>query len=287
MRGVRPGANLLSHKPPFHHPAWAEVDHAAALRLAGITAANPREHLEKQFSYGPVQEMHLTGYFEPEYPGSLTRTDQFQHPIYRLPPEDLRQTKRADVYIALRGYELAWLADPLDAYLVQVQGSGRIVADAGVLRVGYAGKNQAPYVSIGKILVENGSIEKDKISMQTIRDWANKHPRALPRLLANNPSFVYFQKMQTPDHLGPIGTAGIPLTPMASIAVDPDVIPLGSKVWISAPGINTLTIAQDTGGAIKGARIDLFTGTGSAAGEVAGMLNTTVVATVLQDKAGL
>ncbi|MDQ2065188.1 MltA domain-containing protein [Xinfangfangia sp. CPCC 101601] len=223
----------------------------------------------------------FTGYFEPELSGSLTRTPRFAWPLYRLPPEGLQGQSRASIdagALAGRGLEILWLDDPIDVYFLQIQGSGRVrLPDGQVVRLGYAGKNGHPYRSIGQELVRQGIFSLHQVSAQVIRDWVRRNPGPGQDLLAHNPSYVFFRKIgNLPADKGPIGAMGRSLTTMRSVAIDPAFTPLGVPVWIEKDGakpLRQLMIAQDTGGAIKGAqRADIFYGTGPQAGDAAGTI---------------
>jgi membrane-bound lytic murein transglycosylase A len=171
--------------------------------------------------------------------------------------------------------------DPADAFFLHIQGSGRVtLAEGGVLRLGYGGWNGFPYVAIGRFLIEDGILTREQVSMQAIRAWMDAAgPDAAAALMARNPSYIFFRRLDLPPEVGPIGTLGAPLTPMRSIAVDRTQVPLGLPVWVAgtdplteAP-LRRLTVAQDTGGAIRGpARADLFTGWGAEAAERAGRM---------------
>ncbi len=240
------------------------------------------------FKRSEVFQGFCTGYFEPELRGALQRSDVFATPIYRKPPDLIvdqpyhdRQSIE-DGALDDRGLELAWLADPIEAFFLHIQGSGRIrLEDGQILRVGFSGKNGHPYRSIGKVLVERGIFSLDQVTAQAIKDWLAAHPEDAARVMNENPSYIFFEER---PHLaeteGPIGTAGAPLTPMVSVAADPDHHPLGSLIYIQHDPLTGLNdgyaIVQDTGGAIKGrGRIDLFTGVGDAAGQIASGLKHT------------
>lgn len=260
-------------------PGWGADDPDEALAIAGMQG--PLD--ETLFALREV-ETRFTGYFEPVYGAARARNGPYQTPIHRLPdPAPDPWPPRAE--IDLTGHEIAWLADPLDAFFLQVQGSGRLAfEDGNTLRVGYAGKNGHPYVSIGKLLVEIGEIPAAEISAQAIRAWCAAHPDRFTELLNQNPSYVMFRELDLPPEAGPLGAMGKPLTPLRSIAVDPDVVPLGSLVWVTWPECSRLMVAQDIGSAIKGARADVFCGTGDAAGEVAGRLNAQGTMWILEPK---
>ncbi len=227
----------------------------------------------------------FTAYYEPELRGSPVRTPRFAYPIYRKPPEltsDGAWYSRADIEsggrLQGRGLELAWLEDPVEVYFLQIQGSGRIrMPDGKVIRVGYAGKNNQPYRSIGQELIRRGELTPSEASADTIQDWVRRNPGEGQQLLNHNPSFVFFRKVAdlSPDE-GPIGAMGRSITTMRSVAIDPAFVPLGAPVWVEKDGaepMRRLMIAQDTGGAIKGPqRADLFFGTGPEAGRLAGQI---------------
>jgi membrane-bound lytic murein transglycosylase A len=250
----------------------------------------------------------ITGYYEPKLAGSRARTERFRYPLYAVPDDlltidlgeaypqlkDLRlrgrlQGKRVVPYYnraeieagkaALQGRELFWTDDAVELFFLQIQGSGRIeLPDGSLVKVGYAEQNGHPYISIGRKLVEMGELKIEEASMQGIKDWAKQYPEKLPALLAQNPSYVFFREL--PNGLSaPLGALGVPLTEAYSIAVDPRTIPLGAPVFLAttypntAEPLNRLVLAQDTGGAIKGAvRADFFWGFGEQAGIQAGRM---------------
>lgn len=224
----------------------------------------------------------FTGYYEPELPGSPVRTPRYAYPIYRKPPE-LTEGQvwqpRSVIEGGLlrgRGLEIAWLDDPVEVYFLQIQGSGRILMpDGHVMRVGYGGKNGQPYRSVGQEMVRRGTHTLDQVSAQEIRAWVKRNGAVGQALLNHNPSYVFFRKLDDlPADRGPIGAMGRSITTLRSAAIDPAFISLGAPLWVEKDGrnpIRRLMIAQDTGGAIKGAqRADIFFGTGDAAGDSAG-----------------
>lgn len=288
---------------------WAEDDHRAALvafretcaqlddpdwrplcRLAadaGGSDASARQFFELFFRPVLVGEPPalFTGYYEPELAGSAHRTPRFAWPIYGRPPELQDGTQwlsRAQIEtggaLRGRGLEIAWLEDPVEVFFLQIQGSGRIrMTDGRVIRVGYAGRNGHPYRSIGQEMVRRGTHTLDQVSAQEIRAWVRANPAAGRELLNHNPSYVFFRILRDPPpEKGPIGAMGRPITAMRTVAIDPAFTPLGAPVWIEKDGrdpLRRLMIAQDTGGAIKGAqRADIFFGTGFEAGEAAGTI---------------
>ena len=235
-----------------------------------------------------------TGYFEPLVEASRVPRGALRHPLHAA-PADLATRRpwytRAQLdslpaaQAALRGREIAYVADPLDVLLLQVQGSGRLRVtepDGRVqtVRVAYAGHNDHPYVSVGRWLIDQGELRPGEASWPAIRDWARRHPARVPQLLAANPRLVFFREEPLPDPaLGPRGSQGVALVPERSIAVDPTSVPLGTPVWLdtteplSATPLRRLVLAQDTGSAIVGAvRADYFWGWGERAEAQAGRM---------------
>lgn len=228
----------------------------------------------------------FTGYYEPELTAAPAPNDRYRHPIHSLPGdhpgEGAPWHTRGDIARGAldgRGLELAWLSDPVDAYFLQIQGSGRLrMTDGGLMRVGYAAKNGRPYVSIGRIMKAEGTLGDAPITADAIKDWARANPADARALMDRNPSYVFFQTApDLADDDGPRGAMALPLTPMRSVAVDPAIAPLGGPVWVETTGpsgpIRRLFAAQDTGSAIKGAqRADVFFGSGDRAGALAGRM---------------
>ncbi len=244
----------------------------------------------------------LTGYYEPMMEASRLATSQFKVPLYQL-PLGLGQRKPwysreeidtlPSVQAQLRGRELAFLADPIDALILQIQGSGRIRllqpdGSSRMIRLAYAGTNDQPYKSVGRWLLDQGLV-KDA-SWPGIKAWARQNPQRVQEMLWSNPRTVFFREeaLLDPDS-GPRGAQGVALTPGRSIAVDPLSIPYGTPVWISSTGaqinLQKLVMAQDTGSAIVGAvRADYFAGWGAPAGELAGRLKQRLQLWVLWPK---
>ncbi|MEO1640200.1 MAG: MltA domain-containing protein [Pseudomonadota bacterium] len=284
-------------------PGWADDDHAAALqvflasvgkmtdpRWAGLDRAvhDPEAFFAEHFTPVAMDDgvpPKFTGYFEPIYDAAPSAQGSFRFPIYALPEEcvpDQPFLTRAEIdagALADRQLEIAWLQDPWYVFFLQVQGSGRLqFPDGSVLRVGYAGKNNHPYTSLGQRLVTSGAIAADQISPDAIRAWAKAQPDQGRAMMMENESYVFFRPLtEVPADAGPLGTLQVPLTAGRSIAVDPDFVPLGVPVWIELAGApGCLMVAQDTGSAVKGAqRADLFMGTGAEAGQRAGSLHAT------------
>jgi membrane-bound lytic murein transglycosylase A len=226
----------------------------------------------------------FTGYFEIELNGSGHRHGAYQTPVYRRPPDPglARRYSRMEIdsgALAGRGFELFWVDDPVGAFFLQIQGSGRIRLENGrEVRVGYDGQNGRPYVPVGRLLIERGAIPRNKVTMASIRAWMEAHPRAGAALRDEDPSYVFF-RVSRGD--GPIGAQHVVLTSERSLAVDRTYIPLGAPIWVAADNkytadgkVRKLVVAQDAGGAIKGpVRGDLFWGAGKLAGERAGGMN--------------
>jgi len=258
----------------------------------------------------------VTGYYEPLLKGSRERTSQFSVPLY-APPDDLLTVDLSDLYPefkdkrvrgrvdgkkvvpywtraeiergapAMPGKSLVYVADPVEAFYFEIQGSGRIeFADGSVSRLGYADQNGHPYRSIARVLIDRGDLPRERASMQGISAWAKAHPEQTRALLDENPSYVFFREVpppapDSPDARidGPIGTLGVPLLAQRTIAVDPRAIPLGAPVFLattlplSKTPLERLVMAQDTGGAIRGVvRADYFWGFGPQAGREAGRM---------------
>jgi len=257
-------------------------------------AATPEEfraYIETWFTPMAVAQGEsglITGYYEPELEGARRRSAAHPVPIYR-PPPDLPKTGKLQPYhtraeieegvLAGRGLELLWLADPIDAFFLQVQGSGRVrLAGGSLIRVGYAANNGHPYTAIGRILVERGELTKESATMQTVRQWLRDHPDEATALMRKNARYIFFREIAG---AGPVGSLGAVLTPGRSLAVDPDQVPLGALLWLDTTypagtpeagrPLRRLMVAQDTGSAIKGAvRGDIFWGSGEAALRYAG-----------------
>ncbi len=223
----------------------------------------------------------FTGYFEITLNGSRKRGGSYQTPLYRRPPEPGRYTRAEieDGALAGQGLELLWVDDPVAAFFLEIQGSGRVnLPDGGVARIGYDGKNGKPYVPVGRLLVERGELARDKATMDAIRRWMAENPKKAASLRRENPSYVFFREISGE---GPLGAQQVALTAGRSLAVDRAFIPLGTPIWIDVrqrfppnDEIHRLVVAQDTGGAIKGpVRGDLFWGHGKEAASGASAMN--------------
>ena len=222
----------------------------------------------------------FTGYFEITLNGSRQRTGPYQTPLYKRPSEPGRNTRAEieDGAFAGKGLELLWVDDPVDAFFLEIQGSGRVrLREGGITRVGYDGNNGRPYVAVGRLLIDRGELPREKVTMAGIRGWMKAYPKEGASLRRENPSYVFFREIAGP---GPLGAQRVVLSPGRSLAVDRAFLPLGIPLWLEAQErfsptmIRRLVVAQDTGGAIKGpVRGDLFWGHGDAAASGAGAMN--------------
>ena len=177
---------------------------------------------------------------------------------------------------------MAWAADPIELFFLQVQGSGRLrLPDGSIMRIGYAGQNGRDYTGIGALMRDRGLVVPGQLSMQGIIAWLRAHPDQAPAIMDENKSWVFFRELTGP---GPIGAMNAPVTPLATVAADPAFTPLGAPVWLDVdrPEATGLWVAQDTGGAIKGAnRVDTFWGAGDEARRIAGGMSARGRALVL------
>ncbi len=258
--------------------------HAARLAAPIEPAGDPKEWFERHFQPTLLtQSAHLTGYYEPEVAASKTKTAHFSQPVYALPDPGFRDFSRAEIdkgSLSRNCGVIAWVSEPIDVFMMQLQGCGRLrFASNDLCRIGFAGSNGHPYRSLGQEMIRRGLIEKKAVTAHSIRSYVLENPRAGLALLWHNPSYAYFREL---NHLlaedGPVGSLGISLAAVRSLAIDPAHVPLGYPVWVSTEGptlsLHQLFVAQDIGGAIKGKdRADLFLGNGGAAGDVAGRLN--------------
>ena len=281
-------ANSVALSFPGLTVTWADIARSADLlwRLLPSLDANP-QLLATAFQWvrlGP--DFSFTGYYEPTLEASRTPSGKLSYPLYKRPP-DLRAGKgyytreQIDRKGALhgKGLEIAYV-DETDAFFLHVQGSGRLkFKDNSTVHVLYAAKNNRAYVSLGRIMKERGILPEGGVSMQAIRDYLAKNPSQRAALFDENPSYVFFRA----ENYGPVGSMGSIITPWVSLAVDRNTIPQGSVTMVVAPlpgpdGFHTrpfpaLTLPQDSGGAIKGHRIDLFCGAGPEAEHVAGHMD--------------
>ncbi len=283
----------------------------------------PRDFFESRFTpHRIAQSGFVTGYFEPELAASRVRTDIFRYPLLKKPegleaitpenrpqdwPETLSHGRRIDGRVTEmpdrsaimdgkldpENLELVWLADPIDAYFVHVQGSARLrLADGSAMRVGYAGKTGHPYTGIARLLVTRGEGTPEDFTAAGLRSWLEAHPEERDQLFRQNRSFIFFREVdEIGVNDGPVGAASLPLVAGRSLAVDPSFIPYGSLVFVASAlkdhdsdnGVfQRLMVADDTGSAIKGpARGDIFVGSGQTAGAIAGEIRHKADFTIL------
>ena len=244
-------------------------------------------------------EAFATGYYEPEIRGVRAADAAHAVPVYKV-PADLTRCTRADggtgrgridatgqcvLYftrgeiedgaLAGKGLEIAYAADPIDLFFLQIQGSGRLIApDGSVMRIGYADQNGREYVAIGRLLRERNILPPGGANMAAIVAWMRSQPDGGKALMRENLSYIFFRELTGP---GPLGAMGVPVSPRASVAADPKFVPLGAPVWLDVlrSEADGLWVAQDTGGAIKGAnRVDTFWGAGASAETTAGGMSS-------------
>ncbi|HEY5634099.1 MAG TPA: MltA domain-containing protein [Burkholderiaceae bacterium] len=226
----------------------------------------------------------VTGYYEPVIDGSRQRASPRQVALYRRPSESLLRAKPTRAAIEnsdlLAGSELLWVDDPIEAFFLHVQGSGRVrLPDGATVRVGYAANNGHPYRAIGRVLIERGALDAQQADTAGIKRWLRENPAQAREVMQANARFIFFRELPGAEASGPPGSLGVALTPLRSVAADPSRIAPGSLLFLDTEHpldgspIRRVVIAQDTGGAITGpVRIDLFWGRGDAAGEAAGRM---------------
>jgi len=302
---------------------WAEDDHAAALHalanaatredIEGLHEADARAYFESRFEPFTVPADtpgFVTGYYEPELRGSLTKSRRFSIPIHARPadlvttinetdraahndaPTGFRVTSdgmvpyftRAEIEAGAldgRGLVILYTDDPVDLYFMHVQGSGLVHLDDGSsVRLTYAGKNGHPYTSLARVLTDLGELDAGGIDMAALKAWLRTDPERGRALMRSNQSYIFFSVLRGDEGArGPSGAEGVPLTAGRSLAADPAYIPHGTPVFVTVPDLagedgqpfRRLMIAQDVGSAIRGPqRGDIFFGTGEIAGALAG-----------------
>ena len=255
-------------------------------------------------------EAFATGYYEPEIAGSRSPGPGYPVPIYRVPADLVRCTRpdgmtgrgriaedgtcvlfyaRAEIEdgaLAGRGLELGWAADPIELFFLQIQGSGRVrMPDGGVMRIGYADQNGREYVAVGRLLRERNLLPPGGANMAAILGWMRAQPDGGRALMRENLSYIFFRELTGE---GPLGALGVAVSVKDSVAADPAFVPLGAPVFLTLDRAeaNGLWIAQDTGGAIKGAnRVDTFWGAGSDAARIAGGMSAKGSALILLPRA--
>ena len=271
---------------------WAPL----CTEAASLPTANAPAFFRDKFEWvriGPG-EAFATGYYEPEILGSRIQAPGYDVPIYAKPDDLVRcsgptgtgrgrvdhegycvlyytRAEIEDGALSGRGLELAWAADPIELFFLQIQGSGRIrLPDGQVMRIGYADQNGREYVAIGRQLRDRGILPPGGANMDAIVAWMRSQPDGGKSLMRENLSYIFFKELTGP---GPLGALNVPVSGRASVAADPKFVPLGAPVFLSLdrPEASGLWVAQDTGGAIKGAnRFDTFWGAGEAARRTAG-----------------
>ena len=286
---------------------WAAVCAEAASIASGSEAAFFRD----RFDWVRIGEgkAFSTGYYEPEIVGSRVATPAVAVPIYAKPADLVRCTRpdgktargRVDAAgvcgpyftrteieqgaLAGKGLEIAYAADPIELFFLQIQGSGRLLQpDGSVVRIGYADQNGADYVAVGRLLRERGALPPGGATMDGIVGWMRSQPDRGVGLMRENPSYIFFRELTGP---GPLGAMGLPVTPRGTVAADPLFEPLGAPVFLDLDRdfADGLWVAQDTGGAIKGAnRYDTFWGAGAAAKSIAGGMSAQGSALLLLPK---
>lgn len=271
---------------------WRPVCASAAVVAPGGAA----EFFLTQFDWLEVGDgaAFATGYYEPEIPGVRVRQPGYDVPVFATPASLVRCTRadgttgrgridssgqcvahftRAEIEDGALAAErpIAWVADPIDLFFLQVQGSGRLRGpDGAIVRIGYAQQNGHSYVAIGRLLRERNLLPPGGATMAGIVGWMRAQPDRGKALMRENPSYIFFREL---TGAGPLGAMGVPVVAYASVATDPKFVPLGAPVWIDMDRdiADGLWIAQDTGGAIKGPnRVDTFWGAGAAAEATAG-----------------
>ena len=295
-------------KSGLTNPAdWAAVCSQAAYVQPGGASA----FFQTNFDWVRVGDgkAFATGYFEPEIAASPVPAPGYAVPIYVTPPDLTRcslptgQTGRGRIdengqcvlyfsraeinrgVLAGKGLEIAYAADPIELFFLEIQGSGRLrFPDGTVMRIGYSDQNGREYVAIGRLLKERGILPPGGTNMDSIVAWMRANPDQADALMEENYSYIFFKVLTGP---GPLGALGIPVTPRATVAADPNFIPLGAPVFLAVdrPEATGLWVAQDTGGAIKGSnRVDTFWGAGSDARRIAGGMSAKGQALILLPK---
>lgn len=316
---MRPVSGSLSMQARATPRAWQPVCQAAA--QSGLTADTAAAPAVRQFLQAHLQPWRLldadgkpaqntvTGYYEPLVHASRKQQGDYQWPLYAA-PEDLLTIDLGAVYPELAGkrvrgklvgkrivpYDtraeiaattdrqppaIVWVNDPVEAFFLQIQGSGRALLDDGeTIRLAYADHNGRPYASIGQWLAKQGELSLAQASMQNIKAWARRNPARVQEMLNANPAMVFFNEETITDpELGPKGAYGIPLVGQRAVAIDTSFVPLGTPLYLatdypaSSRPLERLVFAQDTGAAIKGAaRTDFYWGFGDEAGAMAGRM---------------
>ena len=260
---------------------------AAARKLHPGDGLEARHYFETWFQPvalkgGDGGEGLFTGYYESDLNGSWTPSPRFSTPLYRMPAPGRRalpaRARIAAGALSHRGLELLWVDDPVEAFIMEIQGSGRVrMTDGSVVGINYAGQNGQKYFPIGRYLIDLGVATPQTMTMQVIRDWLHQHPERAQAVMNLNPSYVFFRQRTSAEPRG----ASTELTPRRSLAIDPYYVPMGVPIWLDLHDVpvvdggvlRRLVLAQDTGGAIKGpVRGDFFWGHGDEAAYAAGVM---------------
>ena len=303
-----------THKKRYH--GLAAICRDVLRGPSKLTRVDARRFFEQRFDpyliiAGGSSKGLFTGYYEPEYDGALEKSPDYGVPILSAPDNliDLPGKKRPKGFPrhltsalkmkkglkpvptrkqiengALKALvqPIAWLADPVDAFFLHIQGSGRVrLPDGNTIRLAFAGRNGHPYSSIGRRLQKTGILKKNQLSMQSVQGWLRRNPVKARKVLHSNKSYIFFRQIYLDKTLGPVGGQGVPLTAGRSLAIDRRFHRYGLPVWVDTrvpdekgrkfEKFRRVMIAQDTGSAIKGPiRGDIFFGTGKQAGAVAG-----------------
>jgi membrane-bound lytic murein transglycosylase A len=287
---------------------WSAPCAAASAVQAGSAAA----FFQTQFDWVQVGigKAFATGYYEPEIAASRVPAPGYTVPIYMVPPDLVRCTRadgttgrgridpgtglcvpyysRTDIEngaLAGKGLEIAWAADPVDVFFAEIQGSARLVfPDGSATQIGYADQNGLAYVPVGRLLKQQGILPPGGTNMQAIKAWMHANPAQGQQLMLQNPSYIFFKVLSGP---GPLGALNVPITAQGTVAADPAFVPLGAPIFLAMdrPEPDGLWVAQDVGGAIKGAnRFDTFWGSGPEAAQTAGGMAASGQALVLIPK---
>ena len=256
------------------------------LPKTNVSDAQLRAYFEKTLqpyavvSYGS-NVGKITGYYESELSGSRYQTKASQVPVYGLPynykPNQKIQSRKEIEAGKIDAPIIAWADNPVDLFIMHVQGAGRMETPQGEIKLAYAGNNGHPFKSLSSIMSQAGVLEKGQTTMNQMKEWLNAHPQKAKELLAKNPRYIFFREMKAET---PIGSAGYALTPMRSVAVDKNFIPMGTLMWLDTYDgdkvpLRRMVVAQDTGAAITGPiRADFFWGHGSYAFYKAGRMHS-------------
>ena len=301
---------ILNSTPAMHRKKPLLGKLYTACRQAQLVKAPTAESARKFFedNFQPVRVLpptrsygfytgtdgFFTGYYEPQVEGSRSRSEEYKYPLYRVPAKFAGKKStvfphldRKDIVkgaLAGKGLEICWVKSPIDAFFAQIQGSTRVKLDSGdMLRLNYIASNGKPYTPVGRILIDDGIISAEEMTMDKIRQYMETNPEKGEELRLKNRSYVFFRETSLKPHEEPIGAQGVPLTAGRSIAVDPKIHVYGTPVWIDAKlpikgdapvdPYQHLLIAQDTGSAIRGpARADIYFGYGGDVPSIAGRI---------------